>query len=55
MRVVSTGTTTARRMAVIGSGIEGLRERVTALSGILDTSVTGDTFTLSAAVPVTAT
>ncbi len=38
-----------------GSGIEGLRERVTALGGVVDTSGDGDMFTLSVTIPVSAT
>ncbi|MDD9205444.1 hypothetical protein PU560_03045 [Georgenia sp. 10Sc9-8] len=37
-----------------GSGLIGLRERLTAVGGDLDTTVEGGTFTLTATVPVTA-
>ena len=36
-----------------GRGLAGLRERVTALGGTLETAAEGDTFTLSARLPVT--
>jgi signal transduction histidine kinase len=55
VQVVSTGTHHGSTYGGHGSGIEGLRERVTALGGVLDASVAGDTFTLSATIPVSAT
>ncbi len=54
VQVVSTGTHHRSGYGGHGSGVEGLRERVTALGGVLDASVTGDTYTLSATIPLSA-
>lgn len=53
--VASTGVPHRSAYGGPGSGIESLRDRVTALGGVLDSSAVGDTFTLSAALPIGAT
>lgn len=52
LQVESTGRRHGSSYGGSGSGIKGLQERVTAIGGTVDTSVTGDTFTLCAAIPV---